>query len=157
LDLVAQLVAQVFEELGHGAHVGSRLEDAATRPPRRRRHVVARLRRGAARSRGGGGPPRDPNLDTPVPVALLPPLARVVLDLLEARAGGMRVEIYRKPALTPEQLVDGHNGALALDVPKRLVHAAEGVVQDRPVAPVRADVTALPDVLDVVGIPADQE
>ena len=49
------------------------------------------------------------------------------------------------------------SGALALDVPERLVDAGHRVVQDRPRAPVGADVRGLPDVLDSVGVLADEE
>ena len=48
-------------------------------------------------------------------------------------------------------------GPLALDVPERHVDAAHRVEQHRAVPPVRADVGRLPDVLDLVGVAADQE
>ena len=49
------------------------------------------------------------------------------------------------------------SGALALDVPQRDVHAAHRVEQHRAVAPVRAHVARLPDVLDLVDVAADEE
>ena len=49
------------------------------------------------------------------------------------------------------------SGLAALDVPQRLVDAADGVVQHRAVAPVGAVVHRLPDVVDAVGGLADQE
>ena len=39
-------------------------------------------------------------------------------------------------AFSADELVDGHVGLPALDVPERLIDAADGVVQRRTVAPV---------------------
>ena len=72
-------------------------------------------------------------------------------------AGGVRVAIDGLAALAAEQLIDRHAGLAALDVPQRLVDAADGVVQHRAVAPVGAVVAGLPDVVDAVGGLADQE
>jgi hypothetical protein len=54
-------------------------------------------------------------------------------------------------------LVDGHARLAALDIPQRLVHAADGVVEYRPIAPVGAVVAGLPGVFDAVGGLADEE
>src|SRR5258708_19846218 len=56
----------------------------------------------------------------------------------------------------PEHLVHGHAGALTLDVPQRFVHGGDHLVVDRTTAPVRAEVSALPQVFNTVGIPTDQ-
>ena len=69
----------------------------------------------------------------------------------------MRVAVRRHPRLAAEQLVDRHVGALALDVPQRLIDAAHRVVEHRAVAPIRADVHRLPDVFDVVRVFAFEE
>ena len=69
----------------------------------------------------------------------------------------MRVGVGRLAAFAADQLVDGHVGLPALDVPERLVDAADGVVQRRAVAPVGAVVARLPDVLDAVHRLADEE
>ena len=60
-------------------------------------------------------------------------------------------------ALATEELIDRHTRALALDVPQRHVDAAQRVVEHRPAAPVRRHVRRLVDVLDVVGVAADEE
>ena len=59
--------------------------------------------------------------------------------------------------LAAEQLVERHVGAFPLDVPERDVDAAHRVEQHRAVPPVRAHVTRLPDVFDLVDVPPDQE
>ena len=69
----------------------------------------------------------------------------------------VRVAIRRLAALAAHKLVHRHAGLAALDVPQRLVHAADGVVQHRPVLPVGAVVAGLPDVLDAVRGLAEQQ
>ena len=58
--------------------------------------------------------------------------------------------------LAAEEFVDGHAGALAFDVPKGHVHAAENVVVDGAIAPVGAEMAALPEVFDLLGVLADE-
>ena len=58
--------------------------------------------------------------------------------------------------LAAEEFVDGHACALAFDVPEGHVHAAKYVVVDGTVAPVGTEVAALPEILDLLGIFADQ-
>ena len=73
-----------------------------------------------------------------------PNMAEAALEVLpdavfqgrQVFATGMSVAIHRKAAFAAEQLVHRHAGALALDVPERLIESAQGVVQHRPVAPV---------------------
>ena len=89
--------------------------------------------------------------------ALLDVGAGGVFDFLHAGARCVAVHVGAVTSLAAEQCVDGHIGPLSLDVPQRLIDAAHGVVQHRPVAPVRADVHRLPDVLDVVRVLALQE
>ena len=57
----------------------------------------------------------------------------------------------------PQQLVDGHVGGLALDVPERHVDGGDGRHRDRTAAPVCAAVEELPGVLDLRGVAADEE
>ena len=83
--------------------------------------------------------------------------ADAVLDLTALAAVGVDVDRCGVPRLPAPQVVHGHSGQLALDVPQRLVDAAERVVEDGAVAPVRRDVAGLPDVLDVAGVPTDHE
>jgi hypothetical protein len=81
----------------------------------------------------------------------------VVNNPFELRATGVRVGIGGFAALAAGQLVDGDAGLAALDVPQRLVDAADGIVQYRAVFPVRAVVAGLPDVFDAIGGFADEE
>ena len=75
-------------------------------------------------------------------------------DLRPARVG---VAVHRLARLAPEELVHGHPGLSPLDVPQRHVDAADRVVEDGPVPPVRARVEGLPGVLDAVRGLADEE
>ena len=69
----------------------------------------------------------------------------------------MTVAVGGLAALAAQQLIDRHPGLAALDVPQRLIHAADGVVQHRAVPPVGAVVARLPGIVDPVGGLADQE
>jgi hypothetical protein len=69
----------------------------------------------------------------------------------------MRVAVHRKAAFPAEQLVNGHSGPFAFDIPKRLIQSAQRVIQDRPVSPVRTGVRRLPKVVDVVRVAAAAE
>src|ERR1700722_4288794 len=69
----------------------------------------------------------------------------------------MGIAVDGETGLAAEQLIDGHIGAFAFDVPKGLVEPAECVVEDGSVAPVRADKKGLPEVFDVVYVFADAE
>ena len=111
-----------------------------------------------ARAAGAvGRQPGHRGLHADVPVAEGHALARAVFDFLEVASVGVVVARGAEAALAAEQLVDGHAGPLALDVPERDVHAAHRVEQHRAVAPVGADVGGLPDVLDLVDVAADEE
>jgi hypothetical protein len=92
-----------------------------------------------------------------MPEALLHPPPRALLDLGEARAAGVVVAVRSVTHLAAEQLIERHPGTLALDIPERDVDPAHGVEQHRTVAPVRAHVGRLPDVLDLVDVAPDQE
>lgn len=63
----------------------------------------------------------------------------------------------RLALLAAEQVVDGHAGNLALDIPESLVDAGERVVEHGAGAPVGADEGGVPDVLDLAGAAPDQE
>src|SRR5262249_49859630 len=90
-------------------------------------------------------------------VALLDIAAGRGLDVLEVAAGGVAVGVDGLAAFAAEELIHGHAGPLAEDVPQGHVHAADGVVEHRAVAPVGADERGLPDVLDLGGVLADEE
>src|SRR5581483_1953268 len=98
---------------------------------------------------------RDLRPDVPLPLG--DQFAGGLLDLLERLPAGVPVRLDRLAALPAEQLVHRHPGALAEDVPQGHVHAADGVAEDRPVAPVRADEARLPHVLDAERVLAEEE
>ncbi len=81
----------------------------------------------------------------------------VVADLLNVPAVHVAVHRDALPDLPAEELVEGHVGQLALDVPEGHVHAGDGVVFDGPVAPVGVLVHQLPKLLDVLRVPPHQE
>jgi hypothetical protein len=58
-------------------------------------------------------------------------------------------------AAAAEEVIEGHPGQLALDVPEGHVDAGHSVVQHRAAAPVGADRQHRPDVLDIVYRAAD--
>src|SRR5262249_52744261 len=135
----------------HGADVGARLP--------RLRAAVRRLGRLLAGPRGEavGGQPRDTDLDADVPPALVHQLPGLPGDVLERRAAGVAVGVHGPAALAAPELVDRQPRPLAGDVPQGHVRPADGVAQDRAVAPVGADEGRLPDVLDLQRVLADEE
>ncbi len=60
-------------------------------------------------------------------------------------------------AFPAQEFIQRHPRELGLDVPQRHVHARQGVVQHRPVAPVRVDPRRPPEVLDPLRLLAAQE
>jgi hypothetical protein len=84
-------------------------------------------------------------------------LSRAVLHFLERASAGVIVAVGAVSHLAAEQLVQRQPRTLAEDVPQRDVDTAHRVEQHRPVAPVRADVHRLVDVLDLVDPPADEK
>jgi hypothetical protein len=93
--------------------------------------------------------------DAQVLVARGDRLARVVLELLEALPVHAREHRQRRTELPPEEVVDGHAGTLAHDVPQRAVDRAHGIAGIDAGAPVRRLPRHLPDVFDLVHVPAD--
>jgi hypothetical protein len=69
----------------------------------------------------------------------------------------MEINISSESALAPQQLIDRHLGALPLDIPQGHVHAAHGIEQDRAIPPIRTDIRRLPDVLNLIRIPAHKK
>ena len=67
----------------------------------------------------------------------------------------MTVQGNRLTGFATEDLIQGHPGPLALDIPEGLVNATHGVMHDRPGPPVATGESRLPDVLDVVRVPPD--
>src|SRR6185503_13369787 len=98
-------------------------------------------------ARAVGRQARYPALHADVAVAHLHPAPRVFLDLLEIASAGVEIEVGAEANLAAEQLIERHVRAFALDVPQRDVHAAHRVEERWAVAPVRAHIRRLPDVL----------
>ena len=69
----------------------------------------------------------------------------------------MRVTGRGFAAFAAQELVHGHAGAFALDVPQGDVDARNRVVEYGSVAPVPVDHIHLPDVFDTVHVPADEK
>jgi hypothetical protein len=67
------------------------------------------------------------------------------------------VDQYSVARLAAKELVHGHPGRLAFDVPEREIDGADRVHRHRPAAPVGASIEVLPDVLDLAGVATDQE
>ena len=81
----------------------------------------------------------------------------LVFDGLVVRTAGMHVYGGGLTGAAAQQVVHRHVRHLALDVPQRLVDAAQGVSKDGAVAPVGTDVGRLPDVLNVGDAAADEK
>ena len=69
----------------------------------------------------------------------------------------MAVDRHARAHLATEQLIQWQPGLLTLDVPQGHIDAGNGVVLDRPVAPVGVLVHQLPEFLDRLGVAADQQ
>jgi len=76
----------------------------------------------------------------------------VVAQLVQIPAVGVPVDGHALATFAAKQLVQGHPGQLALDVPQRHVNAGDGVVLDRAIAPVGILVHQLPKLFDRMGI-----
>ena len=147
LHVETQSAAQLVEHLERLAHVLAAVQ-------------VNAIQRTLGRRRGGGA--KAPTaiataLATDVGNALLAVLLDVVAQLLQVTAIGMAINRYPFAAFAAEQLVQRHVGLLALDVPQGHVHTRNGVVLNRPIAPVGVLVHQLPQFLNAIGIPTDQQ
>src|ERR1700693_1736999 len=69
----------------------------------------------------------------------------------------MRINKRSSPAFTTQQFVDRHTRLTAFDIPQCLIYSADGVVQNRAIAPVRRVIHRLPATLDCIIWPAEQE
>src|SRR4029077_1092704 len=69
----------------------------------------------------------------------------------------VQIDVRRVPALAADQLVDGHSGLAAFDVPERIAEAGDGAIEDGVVLVIGAHVTELPDLLDPVGGPTGHQ
>src|SRR5262249_26290705 len=144
LHFVAELLADALEGLEDVADVFVAIEE------RRGVKNVGPLRSGTAATRAAE---IEPDGAVTQRLRLTNALGRCT-NAVTACTG---VEINRLARLATEQLIDGETRLASLDVPQRLIHAADRVVQHRPVAPVRAVVHRLPGVLDAVRRAPEQE
>src|ERR1035438_215769 len=148
LDFVAQFPAADVKEFEGAAGVHGGLEY---------RLVVQRLHGGHTVRTAVAGHAGNADLHADVAESLRHEAARGLHYVGEIGAAGVGVTVDGLAAFSARKLVHRHAGLPALDVPERLVHAADGVVQHRAVLPVGAVVTGLPDVFDAVGVLAHQE
>src|ERR1035437_9543685 len=157
LDAFPELASEVFEHSRNQPAVGPRLPrilvrvetcPGSVRTTRLRDvHTASAIRRVAG----------DLDLTADVTETLFHVPTDLVLEFRQVAPGRVHIDTSRTAALAAEQLVHGHAGPLALDVPERLVHAGDGVVQNWSAPPVGADHSCLPDIFDVVGVPTEQE
>ena len=78
-------------------------------------------------------------------------------EFVEGGPAGVAVDHDPVAGRTPEQLVHGKPGDLALDVPQRDVDRSDGGHRHRPAPPIGAPVEVLPGVLDPARIAADEQ
>jgi hypothetical protein len=85
-------------------------------------------------------------LQPQVPEPLLHETPAVVHYLFRILAIYVDVDLRGLAAFAAQHVVDRHTGLTALDVPQRLIHAADGINQHWSVAPVGTVVHGLPEV-----------
>jgi hypothetical protein len=149
LDLLAEFAPANFEQLQRTPELGRRVKQRLVMQCRRAPLLL--VLRTVARHAG------QSHLHAHMAPALFHILLRVSDHLVKFGPAGVCIRVGSLAALAARKLIHGHAGLAALDVPQRLVDAADGVVQDRPVFPVRAVVARLPDVFDAVSGLAQQE
>ena len=150
----ANLRAQVVEHLHGVVDVRRRLKDRGS-------HHAVRTRLQNRVGRGVGyAVSRESwhgELDADVPVASLHRLAHLVFQLRQFARGGMGVQRGRGAHLASQQFVHRQVGALAHNVPQRAIDTGKCVVQRDALPEVGRQVGRLPDVLNVIHVPADDE
>ncbi len=82
---------------------------------------------------------------------------RAIQQLPDVAPGRMRIAISGFAMFPTGQLINRHARLTTLDVPERLIDAADRVAEIRPVAPIRAVVHGLPRIVDAVGRFTDEE
>src|ERR1700728_3447459 len=147
-DLLAKLFAAFFEELQGAPNIVSRLEYRAIDETGHGSRAGARA---IARHAGHA------YLHAHIAEALVHEMASLVDGLLKFGSGSVGVAIGGLATLAPKELIDGHTRLAAFDIPQRLVHAADGIIQHGAVAPIGAVIAGLPDIVDAVGVFTDQK
>lgn len=145
-DVVAEFHAEILEQLGDRIEIEFFVESTAGEPAVRT----------AAFPRGDHAAATvSAHLRAHVPVSFVHVFPDVLGHFFAVAPVGMRVERNRITHLATDQLVYGHAGALAFDVPQRHIECTECVVLNRTVAPIGADVRTLPEILDTIGVFAE--
>ena len=147
---LAQLFAALFKHLERAADVDGRLVHGLG--VQRARLGGGAAARAVTRHTGGHA-----DLHAHMAEPLRHVLAGVVDELGDFGAARVAVAVRRLAAFPAQQLVHRQPALAALDIPQSLVHAADGVVQHRAVAPVRRVVHGLPKIVDTVSRAADEE
>src|SRR5680860_355328 len=129
----------MVEELRDDPAIRGRLPGALIRieAPRTLLSWFSRLwsdRRAVGRVAGDG------DLAADVPEPLLQVATGLSFYFFEILSGSVRVERNRATNPAAKQLVDGHPGALALDVPKGHIDTGQRVVEDGSASPIRAHI-----------------
>ena len=77
-----------------------------------------------------------------------------VLELFEVASARVRVAVDGEAALAAQKLINRKTRPLAFNIPERHIDAAQGIVEHRPVPPIRTRIGGLPKVFDIVRVPA---
>ena len=158
LDFEAKILAAGGEDIEHAAQGGAAVEHRTfMQPPGggcpSGPSTARRFRRRSAAATAAA----SAGAHTNVFIAARHGLTHVFDHVFGLGASGIGEHLRGFAALAAPQIVDRHSSLPALDVPQRLIHAADGVVEHRAVAPVGAVVAHLPRVLDTVGRFADEQ
>ena len=142
LDFVAQFFAGDFKHLEAAAHSVLAVEERAG--------IETLDGSLAGVLRAVAGQAGQAHLDADVAEALGHVFFGVFDDVGIVGSAGVAVGVGSFAALAAGELIDGHVGLAAFDVPEGLVDAGDGVVEDGAVAPIGAVVAGKPNVLNAV-------
>src|SRR5205823_3140152 len=121
-------------------------------------HFARRATRGrCGATRSVAGVTGRCDLHAHVAEALLHRSPGIFFHLGKTAAARVKITVRAVTHLAAEQLIERHAGAFGFDVPEGDVDAAHRIEQHRPIAPIRAHITRLPDILDFVYIAPDQK
>ena len=152
MDVPAQRVARLLEQLGHEAHVLRRAPLRFLGQRSLGRLVIEALARHAIGRRHA----RHAGLEAHGAIALLQIFLRALDRLRDIATIGMAIDHASFAGGAAQQLVDGHARQLALDVPQGHVDRRDRGHRHRAAPPIGALVEILPDVFDAMGISADK-
>ena len=89
-------------------------------------------------------------------VALVVNAIHLAVQFLHRISNGMGIGRDGRSCLAAQQLIQRHICQFALDVPQSHINTGHCIVDDRAIAPVGVDHHQVPQILDVVGIAADE-